>query len=53
MAKRATYLKGEYAGYRAALDRLAVDEALTQVGPGTPGASICAGSGTRSHSRPT
>ena len=37
MAKRATFLRGEYAGYRAALDKLAVDKELTQVGPGTPG----------------
>ena len=42
MAKRATFLKGEYAGYRAALDRLAADEELTQVGPGTPGGGVSA-----------
>ena len=37
MAKRATFLRSEYDGYRAALDELAADEELTQVGPGTPG----------------
>ncbi len=37
MTKRATFLKGEYTGYQGALDKLAVDKELTQVGPGTPG----------------
>ena len=37
MTTRATFLRGEYAGYQGALDRLTIDEELTQVGPGTPG----------------
>ena len=37
MTKRATFLKGEYGGYQGALDKLAEDKELTQVGPGTPG----------------
>ena len=37
MTKRVTFLKGEYTGYQGALDKLAVDKELTQVGPGTPG----------------
>ena len=54
MAERATFLRGEYEGYRAALDRLAVDEELTQVGPGDAGgASICGASGIRWRSRPS
>ena len=37
MSERASFLRGEYAGYQGALDRLAEDKELTQVGPGTPG----------------
>ena len=37
MTKRATFLRGEYAGYQGALDKLVADKELTQVGPGTPG----------------
>ncbi len=37
MTERATFLRNSYAGYYGALAKPAIDQKLTEVGPGTPG----------------